>query len=54
MIYQICDVTMSISRISHIGGGGGGGSWWDAPHHMIFFNPPPIKTDAPDGALPLT
>ena len=31
MIYQICDVTMSISRISHIGG-----VWRDAPHHMIF------------------
>ena len=47
MIYQICDVTMSISRISHIGGGMTG-----CPPSYDFFNLPPIKTDAPMGRFP--
>ena len=52
MIYQICDVTVSISRISHIGGGVGVGHGGMPPIIWYFSTLLPSKLMPPMGRSP--
>ena len=52
MIYQICDVTMSISRISHIGGGGWGRVMVGCPPSYDIFQPSSHQNWCPPWGAP--